>query len=193
MEEEDDENDFGEIKPLTSKDIGEIITFWSEMQDVKPAEPFRWFPLKDVSNVRRNSSLKRTIFCATSGHTGTKLLTKILKTCPGVYSIHEPKTVDLSIAGPFLWMTNEFPMNETFKNRSHKLDLIKEGLQKGEIYAETSNMFIKTFYDIVLADESLDVDIVILRRNLPKVFRSRKGRFIFTFITFNGYHILFNT
>lgn len=71
-------------------------------------------------------------------------------------------------------MANNYFMNETIVNRSHKLRLIREGLAKGKVYAETSNMFIKTFYDLVLAEEEFDVDIVILRRNLPKVFRSRK-------------------
>ena len=159
---------------LTEKDLKEATIFWSEAENIKPAQPFQWFPIKDISNAYRDPGLKRTIFCATSGHTGTKLLTKILKTCKGVYSIHEPSKVELSIAGPYLWMTNEHPMNETFSNRSHKLKLIKDGFKKGNIYAETSNMFIKTFYDIVLSEKEFDVDIVILRRNLPKVFRSRK-------------------
>lgn len=152
-----------------------MTTFWSESQKIRPVKPFKWFPIKDKSNTPRDGSLKRTIFCATSGHTGTKLLTKILKSCQGVHSIHEPNKVENSIAGPYLGMTNDYLMNETFLNRSHKLKLIKDGFNKGSIYAETSNMFIKTFYDIVLSEKEFDVDIVILRRNLPKVFRSRKN------------------
>jgi hypothetical protein len=40
-----------------------------------------------------------------------------------------------------------------------------------EIYAETNHMFIKTFFDVVLAEFS-NVDVVILRRSLPHVLKS---------------------
>ena len=162
------EGDIGE------QERDEMMAFWRETKGLRPVKPFQWFPIKNEHNgVERDSNLKRTIFCATSGHTGTKLLTRILKTCSGVYSIHEPNKVENSLAGPYLGMANDYPMNKTVQNRSHKINLIRNGLKRGKVYAETSNMFIKTFYDLVLSQEDFDVDIVILRRSLPKVFRSR--------------------
>lgn len=69
-------------------------------------------------------------------------------------------------------MTNNYPMNATKKERGIKLTSIREYLKtkgKGTIYAETSNMFIKTFWDVIADADDAIVDVIALRRYLPHV------------------------
>ena len=81
---------------------------------------------------------------------------------------------DPEMKGEWLAMTNERPMKETLEQRRVKMNAIKEyvtgGAGAGKVYAETSNMFIKTFWDVVISEASdFNVDVIALRRHLPRV------------------------
>ena len=72
-------------------------------------------------------------------------------------------------------MANSFPLKQTKKQRSIKLTSIREylkGKAKGTVYAETSSMFIKTFWDVVTDAPDVNVDVIVLRRYLPHVLIS---------------------
>lgn len=87
--------------------------------------------------------------------------------------------------GEWLSMANDFPLEHTKKQRSIKLSSIREylkGKPKGTVYAETSSMFLKTFWDVVTDAPDVNVDVIVLRRYLPHVLihmlQSGKGEAI---------------
>ena len=114
---------------------------------------------------------RRLIFCINSGRSGSKYLAQLLNTARDVVSFHEAKP---DMSGDPLRMINTLPLEATREARRIKAVAIAECLRSmrpHEIYAETNHMFIKTFFDVVLAEFS-NVDVVILRRSLPHVVKS---------------------
>lgn len=114
---------------------------------------------------------RRLIFCINSGRCGSKYLAELLGTAAGVRSFHEAPP---AMSGHPLHLVNALPLSASRATRRVKADAIAEMLRAmapHEIYAETNHMFIKTFFDVVLADFP-GSDVVLLRRSLPAVLKS---------------------
>ena len=74
----------------------------------------------------------------------------------------------------YLEMINRLPYEATRTERAVKCQAIADVLRQmepGQVYAETTHMFIKTFYDVVL-EEFHNVEVILLRRNLALVLKS---------------------
>lgn len=114
---------------------------------------------------------RRLIFCITSGRSGSQYLAELFRTARRVQSFHEaPPTM----SGEPLRLVNALPFEASREARRIKPEAIADLLRRmppEDIYAETNHMFIKTFFDVVLA-RFPNVDVVILRRGLPHVLKS---------------------
>ncbi|NET79401.1 hypothetical protein [Okeania sp. SIO1F9] len=113
----------------------------------------------------------RLIFCINSGRSGSNYLSELLGTAEEVISYHEPSP---SMTGDYLTMVNKSEYATSFSKRRFKSSAIKDILLKipdGKIYCETNHMFIKTFFDVV-AQDFPKIEVIILRRYLPKVLKS---------------------
>jgi hypothetical protein len=123
-------------------------------------------------SINRNKILNhRLIFCINSGRSGSNYLSELLGTAEEVISYHEPSP---SMTGDYLRMINKFDYATSFSKRRFKSSTIKDILLKipdGKIYCETNHMFIKTFFDVVTQDFP-KIEVIILRRYLPKVLKS---------------------
>ena len=74
----------------------------------------------------------------------------------------------------YLEMINRLPYEATRTERAVKCQAIADVIRQMEpnqVYAETTHMFIKTFYDVVLEDFH-NLEVILLRRNLAHVLRS---------------------
>ena len=114
---------------------------------------------------------RRLIFSINPGRSGSQYLAELLDTAEEVRAFHEPEP---QMIGPYLRMINERPMSASRDKRRIKCAAIAATLRQmkpGEVYAETSHMFIKTFFDVVLEDFE-NVSVVILRRDLAHVLKS---------------------
>lgn len=123
-------------------------------------------------SINRNKILNhRLIFRINSGRSGSNYLSELLGTAEEVISYHEPSP---SMTGDYLRMINKFDYATSFSKRRLKSSTIKDILLKipdGKIYCETNHMFIKTFFDVVTQDFP-KIEVIILRRYLPKVLKS---------------------
>jgi hypothetical protein len=115
----------------------------------------------------------RFIFCINSGRSGSKYLARLLGSAEGVSAFHEANP---NMSGPYLRMICEKGLEATFADRrvkAHTIWQIVSRLPPGWVYAETNHMFIKTFFDVVIeAFKDHEIDVIILRRNLPQVLKS---------------------
>ena len=114
---------------------------------------------------------RRLIFCITSGRSGSQYLARLLGTAQDVWSFHEdpPK-----MSGEPLRLVNTLPLEASRHVRRVKVEAIAarlHGMPPQGVYAEANHMFIKTFFDVVLA-EFHNVEVIILRRGLPHVLKS---------------------
>lgn len=113
----------------------------------------------------------RLIFCINSGRTGSQYLAKLLGTARHVTSFHEPEP---RMNGEPLHLVNKLALKESYNLRKTKVEALRQTLGRlpaGQIYCETSHMFIKTFYDVVM-DEFSNVEVIVLRRELALVLKS---------------------
>eukprot|EP00931_Biecheleriopsis_adriatica_P034085 TRINITY_DN19724_c0_g1_i1.p1 TRINITY_DN19724_c0_g1~~TRINITY_DN19724_c0_g1_i1.p1 ORF type:complete len:653 (+),score=114.68 TRINITY_DN19724_c0_g1_i1:87-2045(+) len=124
------------------------------------------------SSVQQTTS-KRAIFCATSGHTGTHLLTSLLEMFEDTLSEHEPEP-------RMLLDKYKGALPETRAEREkEKLNFIVNKINKSPnktVYAEMSNMFIKTFWDLDFYSHFDSVHVIILRRWGPAVVQAHVNR-----------------
>lgn len=78
-----------------------------------------------------------------------------------------------TMKGEWLQMENEKPLSETKKERKdEKINGIRDTIasfsSSDTVYAETSSMFIKNFWDVVIEQDDFNVDVIALRRFLPE-------------------------
>lgn len=117
----------------------------------------------------------RYIFSINSGRSGSHYLADLLATAPEVASFHE---TDPKMIGEVLQLVEQHPYPATYDARRYKAAACQALLaaQPGKtVYAETSHMFIKTFFDVIMAEFAAadqPVGIVILRRELARVLKS---------------------
>ena len=113
----------------------------------------------------------RLLFSINSGRSGSNYLTELLGTAEEVVSYHEAHP---TMSAEYLTMVNKFEYQKSFFKRERKNYSIKEvlfQLPEDKIYCETNHMFIKTFFDVVI-QEFPKVEVIILRRYLPKILKS---------------------
>lgn len=114
---------------------------------------------------------RRLLFCINSGRSGSKYLATLLGSAAGVRSFHEAEP---KMNLEFTQWINTLPYDATRERREVKAAAIAgilRGMGPGEVYAETNHMFIKTFYDVVLAAFP-QAEVIVLRRSLPRVLKS---------------------
>lgn len=113
------------------------------------------------------------IFCINSGRSGSGYLGNLLATAEKVAAFHEPEP---TMSGKYLDMVMRAPLADSASQRMCKVRAIRSQLAKlpqDWTYVETNHMFIKTFFDVVMAAFSPDrLSIVILRRDLAKILYS---------------------
>lgn len=122
--------------------------------------------------ILRQLANHRLIFCINSGRAGSGHLAEILNTATNVYGFHEPYP---QMTGEMLNLIEKFPYEDTISQRCHKAAAIRKvllDLPKRAIYCETSHMFIKTFHDIMVTEFPNQVEVIALRRYLPRVLKS---------------------
>jgi hypothetical protein len=113
----------------------------------------------------------RLLFCINSGRSGSHYLSKILGTAKEVVSYHEQVP---SMNGDYLNLINKEDYLKTFSKRRYKSHVLKNILLKlppQKVYCDTSHMFIKTFFDVIVKDFT-NLEVIILRRNLANVLKS---------------------
>ena len=74
-----------------------------------------------------------------------------------------------------LQMANDCPYEQTFYARKFKVNFIQEQILRSpgiKVYCETSQMFIKTYFDVVASAFSGKIEVIALRRYLPEVIKS---------------------
>jgi len=110
------------------------------------------------------------IFSINTGRAGSKYLSDILSTAKEVCANHEP---DPKMTGSILKLVENNIYKESFQSRIFKTKSIQEILitSSHSTYIETSHMFIKTFFDVVI-NELQNVKIVFLKRSLVDTLHS---------------------
>jgi hypothetical protein len=114
----------------------------------------------------------RLIFSINSGRCGSAYLAKLLNTCSNTTAVHEsPPFMTHGIVD----LVDQYPYSQSFYDRYFKVCCIKKelrGLNFPKVYCDTSQMFIKTFYDVALDAFPSQIEVIILRRYLPLVLKS---------------------
>ena len=126
---------------------------------------------KRLQKHRESARNRRLIFTISPGRAGSEYLATLLNTANNVSAYHEPLP---RMNGGYLDMAMNRPLGSSYGKRRTKLLGINHTLARLDsktIYAETSHMFIKSFYDVVL-DYYENVEVIVLRRSLPKVLKS---------------------
>ena len=126
---------------------------------------------KFVNLIKFNSNQHRLLFCINSGRSGSNYLSRILGTANEIRSYHEAEP---TMTGEYLHMINTAPYSASFyrrKIKSKAINRILRELPPEGIYCETSHMFIKTFFDVII-ENFKHVEVIILRRELPLVLKS---------------------
>ena len=116
-------------------------------------------------------------FCINSGRSGSQYLATLFGTDPQVAAFHEAPP---EMTGDFLRLIEREPYEATYAARRFKAAAVRELLarQPGQsVYAETNHMFIKTFFDVAMAElgsaaSGERVGVILLRRELAAVVKS---------------------
>jgi hypothetical protein len=112
-----------------------------------------------------------SIFVISPGRSGSRFLAALLDATANAAAVHEPRP---RVNGMFLRGLSDARLAATYAQRRVKIVQILRSMRavpRGWSYVETSHMFVKTFYDVVL-DFFPDVKVVHLRRSLPHVIKS---------------------
>ena len=107
---------------------------------------------------------RQYIFCINSGRSGSDYLAKVLDTAAEVKAFHEPAP---EMTGPFLRMVTTDTYRHSFSRRKFKVRAIRKlaGSVHAKVYAETSHMFIKTYFDVAVHGLK-HVRVIFLKRNI---------------------------
>ena len=111
------------------------------------------------------------IFCLNPGRSGSKFLAELFNTGEKIKAYHEPKP---KMNGVYLDYINNMKLDESYDKRKIKVQALKRKLSfwnKDTIYCETTHMFIKTFYDVIL-DEFENVKVIRLKRDFFSILKS---------------------
>ena len=158
-----------------------ILNNCNPMKEVVKKQSYNLFPInrinskiiKPIQHFINNQRIAnhRLIFCINSGRAGSNYLSELLATAEEVVSYHEAHP---RMTGDYLTLINQKDYAKSFAKRKFKSSGIKDlllGFPDNKIYFESNHMFIKTFFDVVIQEFS-KVEVIILRRYLPKVLKS---------------------
>lgn len=116
--------------------------------------------------------MRKYIFCINSGRAGSQYLSKLLSTAKDIQAFHEPHP---QMINKHLDAINNYDYSYSYNDRCIKVDAINKltkNWNSNTIYVETSHMFIKTFWDVIINELEGDIKVVSLKRDLPKVLKS---------------------
>ena len=138
--------------------------------------PFYVIPDESVRKLLESRTIqnyrdRRVIFCASTGRAGSSYLAHLLSTVENCSAFHEPVP---RMNGRILSQVIKYGLEPTYSSRSQKIlgiALRMSILRHDSVYAETSNMFIKTYFDVV-CDYFRNVDVIVLRRNPASILKS---------------------
>lgn len=105
------------------------------------------------------------IFCISPGRSGTKYLSQLLDTAEEVVAFHEKRPL---MSGKYLELIINHPYEYSYQERMIKVDQVVKD-SKHHIYAETNNMYIKTFFDVTA---HLNPKVIILKRPIKQILKS---------------------
>jgi len=114
----------------------------------------------------------RLIFSLNSGHAGSGHLANILKGIPNINVGHE-REPDMS--QEMVLDIRKHGLVKTFDKRVRlKIPPIQKVIDRGQIYGETSHLFMTSFYDVVLRKfyPKCQFDLIVLRRPIQEIVRS---------------------
>ena len=110
------------------------------------------------------------IFCINTGRSGSNYLGELFTYADGAISMHEMRPIGHSEEMREFLKGNHEPMRKLTKK---KLNIINDSCPNGEVYIETSHMFIKGFgwilAEILPHDE---IGVIILNRDKSKIVSS---------------------
>lgn len=124
-----------------------------------------------IDSVRDDVAHRPVAFVATSGRSGSQFLSELLNQSQDIFARHEPRP---TMTGPFLQAVMTRPLEDSYEWRRLKIVAVNLALLtrgKHRLVAETSHMFIKTFWDVVLGYYT-ELRVIILRRDLAQVLKS---------------------
>lgn len=142
----------------------------------KKARAFRefarstWAPLMLPGLREETRSVRRFVFCATTGRSATGTLGSFLGTLPGVVAFHEPRPV---MNGEILQAAcrgDNAPVARAWRRR--KLPQILEDARGHEFYVETNHLFLKSFCDLALAEFAERLAVIHVVRSAASVAKS---------------------
>ena len=120
-----------------------------------------------------NSVQPRLIFCANNGRAGSGYLATLLDATPKVSGGHERAP---RMTGAWARRIAYEPRAESYDARLVKAAAIRaevDRLPAGDVYADTSHMFVKTFADVVFDEFQHErLSVIVLRRNPVDVAKS---------------------
>jgi hypothetical protein len=112
------------------------------------------------------------VFCANSGRVGSRYLAALVDSSEEAIARHEPEP---KMIGEYLTLVNNEDYAFSYALRRTKSEairlMLRDAPRSAKVYCETTHMFIKTFYDVVL-DEFPRSKVVILRRSLAQTLKS---------------------
>jgi hypothetical protein len=112
------------------------------------------------------------VFCANSGRAGSRYLAALIDSSNEAVACHEPEP---KMIDAFLTLVNRHDYAFSYAQRNVKCAAIEAALAAlsppKTVYGETSHMFIKTYYDVVL-DAFPRAKVIVLRRPLAETLRS---------------------
>jgi len=113
---------------------------------------------------------KRMLFCCTAGRSGSMYLAELLDSAENTAAFHEPRP---RMIGKYVKLINKKTYDQTYNKRKKKARALIKHLPKikEKIYAETNQMFLKTFFD-VLIDAFPYTEVIILRREPASTLKS---------------------
>jgi hypothetical protein len=119
------------------------------------------------------------VFSINTGRTGSGYLAHVLSLASGELSVHHEQKPNM--AGHILIDVRQHGLDATYHSRfMKKVPALRKALVdgKGRVYVETSHLFIKSFYDVVMTEfyerRKCDVRIVVLRRRAEDIAFSLK-------------------
>jgi hypothetical protein len=124
--------------------------------------------------------MRKFVFSISSGRAGSKYLSTLLDTAANASAFHEPYPDMAGCRVSMFPATHKTLLNSllylpVYAAKYTKVRAIKKTLQTlpaDHIYIETNHMFITSFYDAVMNHFKQNLDVILLRRYLPKVVKS---------------------
>ena len=129
-----------------------------------------WAPLLVPGLRERARSVKRFMFCATTGRSGTGTLASFLGAMPGVVALHEPRPVMNGETLQAACLGDKALVASMWRRR--KLPQILRDAGGYEFYLETNHLFLKSFSDLALAEFAERLAVIHVVRSPASVAKS---------------------